>query len=628
MASETDLILHVIEKTTGNALREGAGDLDHLAGSADDADGSMRNLGKGTGFVDSEIVRLRGHIRDLSAEIDRTGNTSLFKDLRADESSLRKFQNLAKTLTSVGQAGGKEFNKGFLSTLGDLGGNLRGAIIPAVIGAAVALAPPLGGMIAGAVVGAAGIGGIAGGIAMASRDPQVQAAATEFGRDIVDEFFAGGDAFVQPILEGLDILRTGFRNLELDDAFKPLAESVPKLAEAFAGFATSMMPGLARAFEAAVPAVEVLADQLPRVGDALGDMFADISDGEDALTGLRTILAVVEGTIRATGATIEFLSERWHDFLGVLQSGAGILEDFVGPVAEDMGVLNDALAIMTGTSEKVSAQYALIPGRMQNTADVAEHLSARFQDQAEAANLAFRRLSDLNKAYDDAVARQQDLMGASINFEEAIDDLTASFEDNGTSLDITKAKGRENMKVVQDAIREARNMRQATFEQTGSWTEANRVYNIAIGKLEGVARKAGISAAKLREMAGNYQINITQTTRFVNVGSPPDLSRGGLGRLGPIASFAEGGWVQGPVGSPQIIQAHGGEFVLSRDMLKGAAGPQKMTMPGAGGRAPMGGQRLAPISVSGHSLGQAVLSWLQHEIRTQYGGDVVAALGQ
>src|ERR1044071_8624971 len=108
--ADTDLILNVIEKTTGNALRDGARDLDRTADSADNAGTHMRGLGKDSGFVDSEIRRLTGHMRELTQEFDRTGNTSLLKDIKSNKSQLRQFENLSKTLRDAGQEGGKEFN--------------------------------------------------------------------------------------------------------------------------------------------------------------------------------------------------------------------------------------------------------------------------------------------------------------------------------------------------------------------------------------------------------------------------------------------------------------------------------------------------------------------------------------
>jgi hypothetical protein len=483
-----DLILDVLTKADSRGLTDTAKGLDAVADSSDDASSSFKKLGQESGHVDSQITKLRAHMRELATEFDRTGDTDLLKDIGKDQSAIRRLERVGKLLGEVGVEGGKQFNKGLLSSMGDLGGNLRGALIPVAIGAAGVLAPFLGAVIAGAVAGTVGVGGIAGGIAMAAREPRVKQAASRFGADIADEFFADGDMFVEPIIKGLDVLRNGFRNLGLSEALKPLADSVPVLAEAFAGFAVSAMPGLKRAFEAAVPAIEVLADMLPRVGDALGDMFGDIAEGEDALTGLRSTLATVEALLRATGATVEFLSERWRDFLLMVQSGAHHLEDLAPDyLAERFRAIEGGMAEMTGTAAKLNGEFALIPGRMQNTADVAGHLAERFQEQAEAANDAFKRMTELNEAYGAAVARQQDLMGASINFEEALDDLTAAFEANGKTLNINTAAGRENMKIVQDGIREARNMRQATFEQTGSWAEANRVYDAAIRKLEGVA---------------------------------------------------------------------------------------------------------------------------------------------
>jgi TP901 family phage tail tape measure protein len=61
---------------------------------------------------------------------------------------------------------------------------------------------------------------------------------------------------------------------------------------------------------------------------------------------------------------------------------------------------------------------------------------------------------------------------------------------------------------------------------------------------------------------------------------------GGIGDFGKMLGFADGGVVPGPKGQPQLAIVHGGEYVVSNEMLSGQGGgglSSMSTMAGAGG---------------------------------------------
>jgi hypothetical protein len=93
----------------------------------------------------------------------------------------------------------------------------------------------------------------------------------------------------------------------------------------------------------------------------------------------------------------------------------------------------------------------------------------------------------------------------------------------------------------------------------------------------------------------------------------------GLGSIGHAASsigsflgFDEGGWVPGGPGSPMLAVVHGGEFVMSRDMLAGRA-----SVDSGVGSAVLGG--LAQSSATGPSGGGAASSVTNHQVIIQAG---------
>lgn len=570
--ADTDLILDVIERRRGNALRDGAADLDHLADSADGTNSSMRSLGRDTSFVDSEIVRLRGHIGDLTRELDRTGNTTLLKNIRTDKSALRQFESLAKTLGEAGAVGGREFNKGFLSTMGELGGNLRGAVIPVAIGMAALFAPIIGAAVGGAVVGAVGLGGIAGGIFAAAQDPQVKAAARHFGEDIVHEFTGSGKSFVQPIIEGLDVLEQGFRDMELGEFFEKLAPQVTKVAEGISGMFTSMMPGLNAMADNLGPFMDVLADELPEVGAAFGDMVAEISASEGAVEGLQFVFEFLEATLRVTGTTVTWLSDRFHDMAVFSENATAIVSGLIrltpglDGLAAPFDNMNRQLNEILGTAPKMESMWAPIPGRFNAAASSA----SGFTSSVSTMTMSIKDLtSALDRLFDVQMSQDQALLAIQRDTLE----LTNVVKAHGASIDANTEAGVINRSLILQLIQDYEKQRQAAIKAGDGTAVATRKFNDQIDALGELMSDLGFTKKQVDTLLGAYRRlhdapDIQKEIR-INValtGQTGALSR--IGNVGAIPTFDTGGWVDGPRGAPQLAVVHGGEFVVSNEMQK------------------------------------------------------------
>jgi hypothetical protein len=622
MAAEEDLILNIIEKTTGNALREGADDLDHLGDRADHAGGAVQVFGREAGHADTEIVRLRGHIRELAGEFNRTGNTDLLKNIKSDKSQLRQFENIAKLLTPAGEEGGRAFNKGFLSTIGDLGANLRGAMIPAAIGLGVLLAPIIGGSIAGAVTGAVGLGGIAGGIFAAAQDTRVKQAAAHFGQSISSEFAEAGKSFVEPVIASLDILKRGFSNLNLDEVFARAAPFVTVFAQGISDLVTSAMPGINRAMAQLGPIMAIMAEELPQVGAAFGDMIGDMAESEGAVEGLHFVFEALVGAMRVTGSTVAWLSDRFHDMVGFAAASTGALEDIPLLGAAFAG-MNDHLEEIAGTAPVIAAAWAPIPGRFQATAGAIDTTTT------SSSNLTMS-IQDLKSALDDLFDTQMSYDQAILAVRTDTLALRSAVDSHGTSLKNNSQAGLDNQRMILGLVRDYEQQRDASIKMGTSTAAATRKFDDQVGALGRMLSSLGFNKTEIDRLLGAYRKlhdapNIQKEIR-INVsttGQTGALSLMGAGAR--VATFAEGGWVQGPPGKAQMAIVHGGEFVLSHDMLKGVAGPQRMSMPAAATSTQ--GPTTRPIVISGDPFLAAAFAAIQKKVRQDYGGDVVAAFG-
>ena len=104
MASVRDLILNVVEKKEGNALTAAANDIEKLGRGVDATGNSMADMEKDAKKLNAEIARTNLRIKDLHKQFARTGDQSLFGDIRKEEARLR---NLEKSFKALGQSGGQ-----------------------------------------------------------------------------------------------------------------------------------------------------------------------------------------------------------------------------------------------------------------------------------------------------------------------------------------------------------------------------------------------------------------------------------------------------------------------------------------------------------------------------------------
>lgn len=92
-------------------------------------------------------------------------------------------------------------------------------------------------------------------------------------------------------------------------------------------------------------------------------------------------------------------------------------------------------------------------------------------------------------------------MGGEIAMEQAIDDATAALKENGKTLDVTTEKGRNNKRALLDLAQASSDAALAKLEETGSWTQANTVYQQGRTELIKVATQMGMSATAAENFA-------------------------------------------------------------------------------------------------------------------------------
>jgi ABC-type transporter Mla subunit MlaD len=324
-----------------------------LGDKADDAGDSIHGLGDESKDLDTRLDETRKHLRALIDDFDRTGDTSLFRDIRRDRSTISMIESMRKELRGIGEDGddvgrrfGTNVSRGLSDSLGALPSQLKGTAIAALVGIGAVAAPALGAAIAGAVVGGVGLGGIVGGVALAAQDPRVHDAGVALGKNLLGDLKGAATPFIQPLLDSFSELEeTGASfTATLHDGFSKLAPLIGPLTKGIDGFVDALGPGLADVFTAAQPAIRALANELPEIGEALSDMLSTISEDDRATEGLIGLLHATEFLITATGDFIGFL-EWEYDWL--VRIGTKLDEFKEGPLgflAANFGFVFNALS--------------------------------------------------------------------------------------------------------------------------------------------------------------------------------------------------------------------------------------------------------------------------------------------
>lgn len=517
-------------RAVGTAASATGRDLTKLGAETKVAARGLENVGDEAKEAGRDLMSLAARIEaaklalhGLSLEFAGSGDRSLTPKIRNARRELSELERVAKTITP-GVAGA---GQGLLSTLGGLGSNLRGALIPAAIGAAVALAPAIGAIIAGAVVGTVGLGGIAGGIAMAARDPRVKAAGAEFAAHAGEVFQLGGIAFVQPTIESLHILQAGLDSLHLGDALEPLAKVLPDVARGLSGFANEAMPGLNRALIAAGPALQVLGEELPGIGQAFGDMIGDISESQGAMDGLRFTLMAVRETFEFVGSAIVFLGNAFHVITAAGAKMSGVLEDvflalgFFGPLmtplSQGMRLLNDNLEETLGIGPKIVGAWAPIPGRMQAVVTAAQAANTELVKNASAAASSAAANESLTASFENAARAAHGLTAAFDELngtmltereaaragEEALDLFDAAIKASHGSLSKYTPEGRKAARALDEIGKKAAASAQAILDNGGTVEEAQAAYNHYVGALRKTLEQAGMTKSQIDKLIGS-----------------------------------------------------------------------------------------------------------------------------
>jgi hypothetical protein len=606
-----DLVLDVITHDDSAGLRGAARDLDTTATRADHMGQRFHEAGRESGILNKALFDARAELRRMEEQLAKTGDTTLLKGITSQRSLVNRLDKVAKDLAPAARAAGQDIGDAASNGIGDALMNMgdKPLIIGAIVGAGLLAAPAIGAAIGGAVTGAVGLGGIVGGVIAAAQNPLVKSAWSEFASDASQEFSKMGLAFVGPVIESIGILDAHLKDLHLSEAFRPAAGYVTTIAEGIGGMVDSLTGGFAQALILAGPVITELATELPPLGDAIGQMLTDMASGSGNVEGLRTAFALLDGTLIATGKTVEILSDSFHVLIPIGTKLGEVLTGITKGTGLDLifGTITQGWKSLSGSADGLDKAIVGVNGHLLDAGTNAQRgagMMDGFHTAISGAATAMR--DELDREIDAFLNKALGAKDATLAWAQVMLDLVTATKQHGGSLNTATQAGIDNNRILERGVQLAIDKRDAVYKETHSVEAANAVYETMIGKLRAEAIAHGMNKAAVDKFLASLHLvpaNVT-TTIHVNI-------KGGAGFnafLSAVNQLASGLGSSSSGSAPHGFapaRASGGPVWPGQAYTVGESG-RELFVPSVPGQIQGAGRTAAGASASGGPLRIAI----------------------
>lgn len=588
------------EQTTARGL-ENVGD--KAEGAGDD----FQKMARDAGFLDKRIGELRGEVKGLIAEFNRTGDIDLIKKIGGSNRQLNQVVRLKKQFTDlagevvqqaakIGTESGFKFGESFTKSLMFL----RGPGIAALVGLGAASAPFLGAAISSAVLGGTGSLGIIGGVALAARDARVQDEAKKLGEHISEAFKGVGEPFVAPTIQALHELSgvTDKVAADLKQGFTSLAPVFLPLVRGIAGLVDSAMPGFLRGLEAAKPVIRAIANELPAIGQSIGDFFDELgSESDGAIQGFITLSKIIQAAIRGTGQFLAAMSKLYEGIVNYAAKVGPIMEALYGwiPGVGDM--------IRAGNKRVDEAILGLAKAK-----DTGGDFAGSLDDIADSATKAREKVQQLNDALDHFFNIAMNSSEATIAYEQAWDDMIEQLSEGKRTLDVATEAGRKNLSSINDTIKGIQGMHQARIDEGMALEQSLAIRDQELEKLRKQLVQLGYNKQQIDDIINLYKLMPELASTTVEApGAETTISQ--LREMLSLINALKGGVAVGAVGGIKVgHRASGGPVMAGQSYVVGEHGPELLTMGSNSGHVANAAQTAAMMSGASGGMARPVVN--------------------
>jgi len=384
---------------------------------------------------------------------------------------------------------------------------------------------------------------------------------------------AGNKIFTDKDVTSAKGLRTAFDSIgdavdELQLSLgKTLAPTIAELGQMIAGVVEAAGPLVTLLGEVLVAAMEELKPIVTVVGDlvgALGFLAGATSAADEESRGLLATwidYSIPFDEVYEGFADLDKVTGEYTDATGKTTSAAGFL---VQQLIDEQTALEEA-AQSTSIAEIETAEYnaALVTAyeRQYKAGEAARVQAEKLGESQRAAGVARDAQYELERAaqrVEDTIRRQNeqwDILNGKLDTTKSALDMSQQFDDLvakiGSTTEAFNAGSISQEQAMRDVAQELITTKQKVID-----------YATAIGGIP-ANRVTEILAKIDRGDYANAERELTHLARARQIQMQVSL-RGEVGRftIVPGQTFATGGVVQGPIGSPQMILAHAGETVL------------------------------------------------------------------
>lgn len=455
----------------------------------------------------------------------------------------KNFDGFSNDVVKKGSDAGSIIGKNLFSSISTSLSSVSASGGQVLAGIGVIAAPTIAATLSAAVLGGAGIGGVLGGVALVKDNEQVKSAGQRLSKDLLGDLKESAGTFVKPVLEAIEDIRQGFGDIKptIDSIFKNSAELIKPLTTGFLGGVRGFAAGLKDAVANSKPVIEAFGRVFHSVGDAVGDLFTDLSDnalaGAGAIDDLNTVLV---NTIEIGSGILNFLVEFKQKTEEVDQSIDSLrykLEDKTG-----WDITADGYEAGTEAAELYRKGLIGAAGSADDFANYQRKLGEKLETSTDA-------IKDQQTAFQKWVSEIEGAADPALALLNAMDDVTDS-QNNYTEA--VKKFGRnspEAKKALRDMAGAASGVARAAADAgdkfDGRMTPAMRTMYRNAGLTEKQIRDLEKQLRTAKNAANNWEGNFTQTYTVKVKGRNVPVGDG----IGGLASGGIKGAASGMIGS-------------------------------------------------------------------------------
>ncbi len=335
----------------------------------------IANIKAGTVYVDVKLGSVENLKRDLKKEMEDAGHESgrnsgeSFSEEFTETIHKRVKTKVKETFEEeVGKRSGRDsgekytdnFQKSFSERVGRTAAIMRGNLLAALLPVLVAAGPFIGGALGGAIIAALPLAAMAGGIALVAKDPQIKAAGTKLGQELMKGLQGAAQVLIQPVLSAIDLIRKRFPELlkPIQGMFLAVSQFIMPLANTLVNVLLSVLNGMNTAVQKSKPIFDVFLKGLERLGVVLGDFFKKLASDPEAIEGMADALDDLFGVlvlvIKWFGNFIISASRAYAQFK---DAWGGIKSWFTGTIVPSLSRAWDQLKAALGAVGKFFADW-------------------------------------------------------------------------------------------------------------------------------------------------------------------------------------------------------------------------------------------------------------------------------